>query len=112
MDNRTRLTSYRTIAEALIKAHVSHKTRAVQMIILWNMIRIETERIGECEYQNCLYALMEILTHVTTNTSPTKGDLTHSGAKAALNLFSTTATATIMSMYVPETRNSDDYIPF
>jgi len=89
---------------------MSHNMRNNQMIILWNMIRIETERIGECEYQNCLYALMEILTHVTT--SATKGDVTHAGAKEALKLFSTTATATIVNMYVPDTRKSEDYIPF
>jgi len=110
MDDRTRLTAYRTIVEALLMAHMSHKKRNSLMIILWNMIRVAAEQAREGEYQNCLHALMEVLRFVTVNA--TEGNITHAGAKEALRLFYTTATATIVKLYDPAYRRSDDYIPF
>jgi len=120
-EKRCKLIAFREIGNALSRQYMSHNKRQSQAITLWGMIKREQNKLAECNYRNTLDALCEILTYVTVKTRD--NELTHTGAKSALQMFVTVCqqaindsewlySVALLSEITEEAEADEDRIPF
>jgi len=108
---RTKLITFRNLAEALARAYMNHDQRQRQILIFRRMVELERLKLLDCDYRNRLNAICDVLDYIPVNTELT----THAAVKAALWLVVTLCNQAISDGYDGFSQaqaTSIDQIPF